>query len=342
MKLCMGRFTGVLFALGFIFSLAGCKDRESYQEAVSGQSGSSNEHKGEIVIDGSSTVFVVSRAIAEGFSIKHPDMSIPVSQSGTGGGFKKFIAGEIDICDASRPISKEEDAALKAAGQEYIELPIAFDGVSVIVNNSNDFATDLTVEELKKIWAPGSQINNWKDVRPGFPDLKLKLFGPGTDSGTFEYFSEAIVGKKNASRSDFTNSEEDNIILNGVQDNKGALGYLGYAYYRENTNNVKAVKVNGVAPTEETVRNGSYNPLSRPLFIYVRKSALDRPEVKAFVEYYLSPEGREMIGKYYIKFPDSAYEVIAKHAKEMRAGTHFQDYKPGMTIEQVLAKEGSE
>ncbi|MDB9376594.1 PstS family phosphate ABC transporter substrate-binding protein, partial [Nodularia sphaerocarpa] len=243
-----------------------------------------------VQIDGSSTVFPVTEAVAEEFQkAQKGKVRVTVGVSGTGGGFKKFCRGETDISNASRPILQKEIDECKAAGIRYIELPVAYDALTVVVNPQNTWAKNLTVAELKKIWEPGAQgkINNWNQVRSGFPNAPMKLFGAGTNSGTFDYFTEAIVGKSKSSRGDFTASEDDNVLVQGVSSDKNALGYFGYAYYAENNKKLKAVSVNGVSPSEATVKNGTYNPLSRPIFIYVSSKAIDKPEVKQFVDFYM-------------------------------------------------------
>lgn len=244
---------------------------------------------GTILADGSSTVFLITEAFAEEFKREHPGVDITVGESGTGGGFKKFCNGETDIQDASRPISAEENAACKAKGIEYVELEIARDGLSVVVNKDNTWAQCLTVSELKKIWEPNSKIANWQQIRSTFPDQKLKLYGPGTASGTFDYFTKEIVGVEKSSRTDYSASEDDNTLVTGVAGDKGSLGYFGYAYFSENRDKLKLVGVDSgsgcVEPSDATVRDGTYAPLSRPLFIYVKTSSIARPEIKAFVEF---------------------------------------------------------
>lgn len=246
-----------------------------------------------ISVDGSSTVFLISGAVMEKFNAVDPDIKVVVSQSGTGGGMKKFAAGEIDICDASRTIKDEEKAACEAAKIEYIELKIAFDGLAVLANPKNDWCESLTVEQLKTIWRAESEesITKWSDVDPDWPDEPFKLYGPGTDSGTYDYFTEQINGEEGSGRQDFQRSENDNDLVTGVAGDAGALGYFGYAYYAANKDKLKLLGVDAgdgpVQPAPETVRDGTYRPLSRPLFIYVRTSALDRPEVVKFLEYYL-------------------------------------------------------
>jgi phosphate transport system substrate-binding protein len=306
--------------------------------------GSSVALKGTITIDGSSTVFPISQAMSEEFTDKHKDLKVPVNMSGTGGGMKKFVAGEIDICGASRPIEPEEIEAAKGKGIEFVEIPVAYDGLSVVVNKENNFVDHLTVAELKKIWEPNSKVNNWKDVRAGFPDVPMKLFGAGTDSGTFEYFTEAINGKKKESRTDYTPSEDDNVLVTGVKGEKGGLGYFGYAYYIANKNDLKVVKVDGgngpVEPTHDTINDGSYAPLSRPIFLYVSKKALERPEVMEFVKYVLSKESREFIAETgYVALPDAAYDNNLKNVQDMKVGTRWQNVAKGAKIEEVIASE---
>lgn len=308
--------------------------------------GAPSDLKGTITIDGSSTVYPISQAVAEGFMDKNPGVNVTVSESGTGGGFKKFVVGELDIAGASRPIEPEEVEAAKKNGIEFVEIPVAFDGLSVVVHPSNNWADSLTVDELKAIWSPDSKIMNWKDVRAGFPDVPMKLFGAGTASGTFEYFTEAIVKKKKSSRSDYQASENDNTLVQGVAGDKGGLGYFGYAYYVENKDKLKIVKIdngNGpVEPNETTINDGTYAPLSRPLFVYINRKAMDRPEVKAYAKFLLSAQGRPLIKESgYIELPARAYELANKHVDELTIGTRFQGVQVGLKIEDVLEKEGN-
>ena len=246
---------------------------------------------GEVVIDGSSTVFPLTSAAAELFQEENPGVQVPVGQSGTGGGFEKFCAGETDISDASRPIEEDEIAVCEENGVTQDEFPIANDGLTVIANVENDWATCLTVEQLKAIWAPDSKVANWNQIDPSFPDEPLVLAGPGTDSGTFDYFTDVINGEEGASRTDYQASEDDNVIVQAVSGSPGGLGYLGYTYYEQNSDTLKALEVdNGsgcVAPSPETVQDGSYAPLGRQLFIYPSAEALERPEVEAFVRFYI-------------------------------------------------------
>ena len=246
---------------------------------------------GSVVVDGSSTVFPLTSAAAELFAAEQPDVQVSVGQSGTGGGFEKFCAGETDISDASRPIADDEIAVCEENGVTHDEFSIANDGLTVVVNAENDWATCLTVEQLNAIWAPDSTVANWNQVDPSFPDEPLVLAGPGTDSGTFDYFTDAVNGEEGASRTDYQASEDDNVIVQAVQGSAGAMGYFGYSYYEENTGTLKALEIDGgagcIAPSAETVQDGSYAPLGRQLFIYPSAEALERPEVEGFVRFYI-------------------------------------------------------
>ncbi|MEU2259043.1 PstS family phosphate ABC transporter substrate-binding protein [Streptomyces sp. NPDC019645] len=254
-------------------------------------SGAGGGLSGTIRVDGSSTVAPLSTAAAQLFQQRNPGVRITVGTSGTGGGFEKFCNGETDIADASRRITAEEQALCADKGVRYEELRIANDGLSVVVSKDNDFADCLTVDQLRKIWEPGSRVDNWNQVDPRFPDVELELFGPGTDSGTFDYFTQAVNGEEGRSRTDYSPSEDDNVTVQGVSGSRGGLGYFGLSYYEENKDRLKLLRIDGgngcVAPTRTTVQNGTYRPLSRPLLIYPNAAALDRKEVEAFVEYYV-------------------------------------------------------
>ncbi|WP_134700936.1 PstS family phosphate ABC transporter substrate-binding protein [Ammoniphilus sp. YIM 78166] len=274
---------------------------------------------GTVLIDGSSTVFPITEAVAEEFQAANPNVRVTVGVSGTGGGFKKFVPGEIDINNASRKIKDNEVEGIKANGFEAIEVPIAFDGISVVVNPANDWVDYLTVEELSKIWAPDSTVKTWSEVREGWPAEEIKLYGPGTDSGTFGYFTEVVNGKEGASRSDYTASEDDNVLVQGVTGDKNALGYFGFAYYQENSTKMKAVPIKATAdapavePTHETINDGTYTPFSRELYMYVSsKSLADKPEIKAFAQFYLdhAAEMAELVG--YVAMPAERYEEAKK------------------------------
>lgn len=267
---------------GFLMvALAACGGGESGGATMSGT----------VELDGSSTVFPVAEAVAEEFQIANPDVRVTVGFSGSGGGFERFCAGETDLSNASRPINQREADACAAAGIEFTEISVAWDGLSVIVNPANDFVTCLTTDELRRIWEPASAVETWADVRSGWPAEGVRLYGPGTDSGTFDYFTETINGESGASRPDFQASEDDNILVQGVAGDRYALGYFGYAYYAENAERLKLVQVDGgagcVAPSDETIEDGTYAPLARPLFVYVKHSALQRPEVLAYVSFML-------------------------------------------------------
>ena len=277
----------------------------------SGDSTATDEMSGTIEIDGSSTVFPVSQAVAEEFHRENPNVQVNVGVSGTGGGFKRFTTGETDISDASRPIRDGEREAAVANGIEFIAMRVGTDGLSVMVNPSNDFVDCLTIPELNAIWTPGSEINNWNQVRPEFPDQRMRLYGPDTDSGTFDYFTEEVNGEVQVSRADYTASADDNVLVQGIGGDRGALGYFGYAYYQENTNRLRAIGIdNGsgcVEPSPSAIEDGSYAPLSRPLFIYVNVASLARPEVKAFVEFYMD-NGAELTAEVgYIPVADDVY-----------------------------------
>ena len=277
-------------------------------------SGTTTNLSGEIKIDGSSTVFPITQAVSEAFrAAGNNGVQVALAVSGTGGGFNRFVEGETAISNASRPIKESEAALAVENGIEYIELKVALDGISVLVNTRNSFVSCLTTDELNKIWNPDSKINNWNQVRDSFPDQKLNLYGPGTDSGTFDYFTEVISGQAGASRADFIPSEDDNVLVAGIAGDRNSLGYFGYAYYVENTDRLKLVTIdngNGcVEPTPATINDGSYTPLSRPMFIYVNKAELNRPEVKAFVEFYMENGGAIATKVGYVALIDSDYQA---------------------------------
>jgi phosphate transport system substrate-binding protein len=300
-----------------------------------------------IQIDGSSTVFPITEAVAEEFQkAKKGKVKVTVGIAGTGGGFKKFCRGEIDISDASRPILKQEMEACKGAGIEYFELPIAYDALTVIVNPKNDWVKALTVSDLKKMWEPSAQgkVTNWNQVHSEWPNAPLKLFGPGADSGTFDYFTEAIVGKAKSSRGDFTASEDDNVLVQGIANDRNALGYFGFAYYVENQKKLKGVPIDGgkgpVAPSAKTVEDGTYQPLSRPIFIYVTKKAMDKPEVKEFVEFYLKNAPTLVKQVKYVALPQSAYTINTEHLQKGKIGTVFGgEAQVGVKIEDLMKRE---
>lgn len=302
-----------------------------------------------VKIDGSSTVFPVTEAVAEDFQkAQKGKVQVTVGISGTGGGFKKFCRGETDISNASRPILKNEMAACAQAGIRYVELPVAFDALTVVINPKNAFVKQLTVAQMKKMWEPSAQgvVTSWKQVDPSFPDVPLKLFGAGSDSGTFDYFTEAVVGKAKASRGDYTASEDDNVLVQGVSRDVNAVGYFGYAYYAENQGKLKAVPVvnsagKPVAPAPAAVIDGSYNPLSRPIFIYVSEKSLAKAEVREFVTFYLKNAAALATEVKYVPLPAKAYEIALEHVEKKKLGTVFGgEPEVGVTIDALLAREG--
>ena len=278
---------------------------------------------GTIKIDGSSTVAPLSKAAAEGFQGENGKVRVTVGTSGTGGGFEKFCAGETDISDASRPIKDDEEAPLcQKKGIEYDEVQVANDGLALVINKENDWAECLTVDQLKKIWEKGSTVKNWNEVDPKFPDEEIELFGAGTDSGTFDYFTEAINGEEGNSRSDYSATEDDNVTVQGVSGTKGGLGYFGLSYYEQNQDKLKVVQVDGgdgcVTPSQETVQSGEYKPLSRPLFIYPSKKAVARPEVKAFLDYYI--QNADQVAEQALFVPLTAEQKTAAQQKIQSLG----------------------
>jgi phosphate transport system substrate-binding protein len=307
-------------------------------------------HADIVKIDGSSTVYPISEAVAEEFQkMKRGAIKVTVGISGTGGGFKKFCRGETDISDASRPISAKEMKACAEAGIKYVELPVAFDALTVVINPKNTWLSEIKVEELKKMWEPGAQakVTHWNQINPAWPNAPLKLFGPGADSGTFDYFTDAINGKEKASRGDFTASEDDNVLVQGVSRDVNAIGYFGLAYYVENKDKLKAVPIvnkgtsKGVSPSLETVMDGTYQPLARPIFIYVSDKALAKPEVKEFIEYYIkhAPKLVKEVG--YVPLSNEHYQQAARNFASKKLGTGFGGKSEvGVRVEELLAREG--
>ncbi len=350
------RLAVAISAVALALGLAACGDSSTTSEDTTGgdqgATSGGSDLSGDIAIDGSSTVFPITEAMAEEFQKANPDVRITVGISGTGGGFKKFCAGETDISDASRPIKESEIELCQEGGIEYVELPVAYDAVSVVVNPENDFAACLTVEELNKMWEPDAQdeIDNWNQIRDDFPDQKLSLYGPGTDSGTFDYFTDAINGEEGASRGDFTASEDDNVVVQGVANDPGAIGYFGLAYYEENQGKLKAVEVddgddsNGegcVTPSTETVDDGSYQPLARPIFIYVKKEAIARSEVKEFVDFYLATDSKDLVSEVgYIPMAEEIYTAVQTRFEDEKTGSVFDGGSTvGVNLKEVLGKE---
>ncbi len=304
-----------------------------------------------VKIDGSSTVFPITEAVAEEFQKeKKGSVRVTVGISGTGGGFKKFCRGEIDIADASRPIKASEMEECKKAGIKYIELPIAFDALTVVANPKNPL-TSISVADLKKMWSPEAQtkVTNWNQVNASFPNQALKLYGPGTDSGTFEYFTEAVVGKAKSSRGDYTASEDDNVLVQGVSRDIGGIGYFGYAYYIENKDKLKALAISpaegkpAVAPSEEAVLNGTYQPLSRPIFIYVSAKSAEKPEIKEFVDFYLKNGAKLTKEVKYVPLSAADYQHAADNFKKMKTGTAFGGHSEvGVKIADLLKRDPKE
>lgn len=301
----------------------------------------------EIKIAGSSTVAPITEAVAEEFKKENTGSNVSMAVTGTGGGMKLFVKGEIDICNASRPIKDSEIKAATEAGVKFVEIPVAYDALTVVVNQSNDFLKEATVADLKKVWAKDAQgtITKWNQVNPAWPDSPIKLYGPGMDSGTFEYFTEAINGKAKESRGDFTGSEDDNVLVQGVSQDRFAMGYFGLAYYTENKDKLRAVAIvnkagKAVLPSVEAVKDGSYNPLSRPLFIYVKADSLKKPEVQKFVNYYLETAGELSKQVGYVPLPEKAYEALTARVEGNKTGSIFGGKEQiGITVEELITKE---
>tara|TARA_Y100001970_G_scaffold291239_1_gene427646 strand:+ start:527 stop:1507 length:981 start_codon:yes stop_codon:yes gene_type:complete len=298
---------------------------------------------GSVMVDGSSTVFPITEAVAEEFGKVHPRVRVTVGVSGTGGGFKKFSKGETDINDASRPIKPQEITRSSENKVEFIELPVAFDGLSVVVSRENNWVDYLTTEELHIIWKPESNVELWSDIRSNWPDLPIKLYGPGTDSGTFDYFTEAINGKSQVCRSDFSKSEDDNVLVQGIAGDKNSLGFFGFAYYKENKDKLKIVPIDDgsgpVIPTEATINNGTYQPLSRPIFIYVNPLSAERSDVNAFVVYYLQ-EAKALVSEVgYVPLPDKIYEMALGRFNNKITGSSFSGKNTvGVKIQDLWAE----
>ena len=326
----MKKWIALLGWIGLVGLIASC----SRPSEGTGSSAGTSSLSGKIVVDGSSTVLPLSEAVAEEFTREYPATNPVVGKSGTGGGFKKFANGEIDITGASRPIRAVEDEACRKNGIEYIEIPVAYDALAVVVNPQNTWCDHLTVRELKKVWEPAAtgKIKNWSQIRPGFPNRPLVLFGAGVDSGTFDYFTAAIVGEEHSSRSDYSSSEDDNILVQGVANNENALGYFGVAYYLQNKDKLKAVAIddenpdNGdgpVLPSEENVLNGTYQPLSRPLFIYVNVKSLEKPQVREFVKFYIENAAQLAKDVGYVPLPAQVYELAKQRLEKRITGSVF-------------------
>ena len=316
---------------------------------AAGCGGGTDATQSTVRVDGSSTVFPITEAVAEEFQKEQRTVRVTVGISGTGGGFQKFCRGETDVSDASRPIKPTEIEACTSGGVSFIELPVAYDGLAVVVHTKNDWVDHFTVAELKRLWEPAAErkVTRWNQIRTGWPDREVHLFGAGVDSGTFDYFTEAINGKEKASRGDYTSSEDDNVVVQGVARDQDAIGYFGYAYYEENRDKLKLVPIddqkddNGkgpIAPSPESVRGGTYRPLSRPLFIYVSQKALARPEVKSFIEFYLA-KGRDLTREVgYVPLADREHALVLQRFSSARTGTMYaQSGAAGAPLEQLLS-----
>jgi phosphate transport system substrate-binding protein len=322
------------------------QDQAATNEAPA-ETGGGDELSGQVLVDGSSTVAPITSALAEDFAAVAPKVRVPVGISGTGGGFQKFCSGETDISDASRPIKESETELCAQNGIEYIELPVAFDGLAVMVNPANDWAACLTVDELRLVWEPAAEgeIMNWNQVRSDFPDAPLNLYGAGTDSGTYDYFTQAIVGEEGASRGDFLPSEDDNVLVQGIAGDVNGMGFFGLAYYEQNQDKLKLVGIddgNGcVEPNTETVSTGTYQPLSRPIFIYVSTASAGRPEVDAFIDFYLQNAGALAADVGYISLGDQIYSLAQQRYDNRVTGSIFEGLGStvGVSLEDLLVKE---
>lgn len=328
-------FCVALSCVAVSFTTAGCGGGEPVE----------GELTGTVQVDGSSTVFPITEAVAEEFMAANPRVRVTVGVSGSGGGFSKFLRGETHINNASRPIKPSELDLAERNGVSYIELPVAYDGLAVLVNPANDWVECLTVEELRRTWEPGSTINNWNQVRSDFPNRELALYGPGTDSGTYDYFTEALMGESGASRADFTASEDDNVLVQGIAGDPNALGFFGLAYYENNADRLKLVPIddenpaNGegcIAPTPETVETGTYAPLSRPLLIYVRENASETPAVREFVEFYLENAAALAPEVGYVSLSGEAYQLALNRYTNAVTGTMFTGEEIGVTMRELL------
>lgn len=310
--------------------------------------GSGGSEQAALRIDGSSTVYPITEAVAEEFQKRHPDIRITIGISGTGGGFKKFCSGEIHVANASRPILPAEVDNCASRSFRFIELPVAYDGLAVVVHPQNNWVDHLTISELRRVWEAAAQgkITNWNQIRPEFPDLKLQLFGPGTDSGTFEYFTEAVTGKRGNSRGDYTASEDDNVLVQGVNATPGALGYFGIAYYQENRDKLKLVPIDdendangtgGILPSEQTVQDGSYGVLARALYIYVRNDENKPEALSSFIDFYLNHVSELARETGYIPLQPELMELVRQRWQNRTEGTLYPDGKEvGTNLKQLL------
>ncbi len=336
--------TWMMSGLFAAIALVGCGDKGSTPEPSTpaptpSTSGDAPLTSGKISIDGSTTVYPIISILAEDFKKENAGVDLVVNKAGTGSGFKKFMEGDLDIATASRAIKDEEIKALEEKGIDFIELPVAYDGLSVIVNSGNTWAKNVTVEDLKKAWMKGSTVKTWDQINPSFPKDPITFLGPTDNHGTFEYFTEAINGKKNEIR-EYQPNQEYTAIVTAVKGDKNAMAFVGYNYYIENKSDVTALTVGGVAPTETTIADGTYTPLSRPLFIYVNKKSLDRPEVKKFVEFALGEAGNTAVkDASYVQLPQDVRDAIKAHFEAAESGTKMKDFKPGQKLTEVYGKK---
>lgn len=345
----LARSTFVATALAAAFVLTGCGPKPAADGAAAGAAPAAPESQ-VIQLDGSSTVFPISEAIAEEFQMANRNLRVTVGVAGTGGGMKKFCRGEIDIANASRPIQKVEMDACAAAGVSYFELPVAYDALTVVVNPANTWVQSITIDELRRIWEPSAQgsVTRWNQINPAWPDAPLNLYGAGADSGTFDYFTEVVMGEAKSSRGDYTASEDDNVLVQGVANDVNALGYFGFAFYVDNKDKIRSLAIakdavsTAVAPSVESVIDGSYMPLARPMFIYVNQKSYARPEVKQFLDFYFTNVGRLASEVNYVALPPEAYTIVKRHLDEGRVGTVFRgEPATAVSIEQLLAKEAA-
>jgi len=333
---------GVLAVLAMMTACGGAKPADTASSSGTAPAPSL------IRIDGSSTVFPITEAVAEEFQRATPGARVTVGISGTGGGFQKFCRAETDISNASRPIRATELEACARAGVQFIEIPIAYDGLTVVIHPKNTWAQSMTVADLKRIWEPAAQgkIMRWNQVRTDWPNREIHLFGAGVDSGTFDYFTEAVVGKEDASRGDYTSSEDDNMLVQGVSGDEAALGFFGFAYFEENKDKLRAVAIdNGndadgqgpIAPSPDTIRNGTYRPLSRPLFIYINLKSLDRPEIKAFLDFYVG-QGQSLVREVgYVALSESEFGLMKARLARRALGTMFEGHSTSaVSLETLL------
>lgn len=351
------RLVSLASLVALVLGITSCDNNQASNTPSSGEANSaspaantaaSSNLSGNVTVDGSSTVFPIAEAMAEEFQKANSNVRVTVGSSGTGGGFKKFCAGETDISNASRPIKPSEVELCQQGNVEYIELPVSFDGLSVVVNPQNNFAQCLTVDELKKMWEPAAQgkVTNWSQIRSGFPNQRLGLYGAGTDSGTYDYFTQAVVGEEGSSRGDYTASEDDNTLVQGVSSDQNGLGFFGYAYYENNKDKLKLVAIDGgkgcVQPSPQTISDGTYQPLSRPEFIYVKKSAAQRPEVKAFVDFFIAPENKQLISEVgYVPLPDNLIAEVQQRFQAGKVGSIFggKGSQVDVTLADLLKQE---